>query len=298
MQSASCDCPAFSCLHPLRGSLHAPSCTSNVCCRPSAAARAVPKGALTRFPFCQLSIVLGCTSREALRAQACGDSWRGSRLWQVLRQWRKQRRCWLLPGRFVSPFQPDRQADEEAGHVPAHQHASRMRSSNRTQRPRARRSCGGALCAGALCSDGSSRLHLCGAVIVHPRFRHTLADPPVAADPPRPLDWHDLPCEVVELVAGHLDKAQDLLAFSAVCRATRPLACNNALWKGLCRRQFDVPEEPAGPGEAPPPGFWRDLYRFNYQIFMDMVRHMARNMSGGPGDLARFGNGPMVIQLG
>ncbi len=220
--------------------------------------------------------------------------------------------------------------------------------------------------------------------------------------------------QVVELVAGHLDKAQDLLAFSAVCRATRcaaarwqrwqllwpcaarldpprstwsesphpsayartlhrrPLACNNALWKGLCRRQFDVPEEPAGPGEAPPPGFWRDLYRFNYQIFMaslllrsagpcccppeqavptqffftgpllglpaphkqaasgrqlactlqlpcwfalvccgphrtfsphpvrlqDMVRDMARNMSGGPGDLARFGNGPMVIQLG
>lgn len=196
MQSASCDCQAFSCLHPLWGSLHAPSCTSNVCCRPSAAARAVPEGALTRFPFCQLSIVLGCTSREALRAQACGDSWRGSRLWQVLRQWRKQRRCWLLPGRFVSPFQPDRQADEEPGHVPAHQHASRMRSSNRTQRPRARRPCGGALCAGALCSDGSSRLHLCGAVIVHPRFRHTLADPPVAADPPRPLDWHDLPCEV------------------------------------------------------------------------------------------------------
>lgn len=34
--------------------------------------------------------------------------------------------------------------------------------------------------------------------------------------------WHFDPSgQVVELVAGHLDKAQDLLALSSVCRATR-----------------------------------------------------------------------------
>lgn len=169
-----------------------------------------------------------------------------------------------------------------------------MRSSNKSQRPRPRRPCGGALCAGALCSDGSGRLHLCGAVIVHPRFRHTLADPPVAADPPRPVDWLDLPSEVVEMVAGHLDKAQDLLALSATCRATRPLACSDALWKGLCRRRFGVLGETAVAAGPPPPGFWRHLFRFNHSLFMDIVRCS----NSGPGDLSRYGNGPVVIQLG
>ncbi|KAL4431216.1 hypothetical protein ABPG75_006472 [Micractinium tetrahymenae] len=173
-----------------------------------------------------------------------------------------------------------------------------MRTSDKSQRARARRPCGGALCAGALCSDGSGRLHLCGAVIVHPRFRHTLADPPVAADPPPTVDWLDLPSEVVELVAGHLDKAQDLLALSAACRATRPLAASDALWKGLCRRRFGVPDEPAGVAGPPPPGFWRDLFRFNYEVFMASAGDMVRYSSSGPNDMARFGNGPMVIQLG
>lgn len=57
------------------------------------------------------------------------------------------------------------------------------------------------------------------AVIVHPRFAHTLADPPVPSVA-LTADWRHLPYELLEAVASHLDKAQDLLALSAVCRDT------------------------------------------------------------------------------
>lgn len=57
------------------------------------------------------------------------------------------------------------------------------------------------------------------AVIVHPRFAHTLADPPVPSAAPT-ADWRHLPYELLEAVASHLDKAQDVLALSAVCRDT------------------------------------------------------------------------------
>lgn len=57
------------------------------------------------------------------------------------------------------------------------------------------------------------------ALIVHPRFVH--ANPPAAAAPLPGADWHSLPFELLEAIAGHLDKAQDLLALSSVCRDAR-----------------------------------------------------------------------------
>jgi hypothetical protein len=60
------------------------------------------------------------------------------------------------------------------------------------------------------------------AVIVHPRFAHALAAPPLAPPPPPPLaDWHALPLEVVHAIAAHLEKAEDLLSLAAVCSHTR-----------------------------------------------------------------------------
>lgn len=83
------------------------------------------------------------------------------------------------------------------------------------------------------------------ALIVHPRFRHTLGDPPVPSEPPATADWHALPMEVrggargwraraslpfptllshlqiLELIASFLDKEKDLLHLSATCRDTR-----------------------------------------------------------------------------
>lgn len=67
------------------------------------------------------------------------------------------------------------------------------------------------------------------------------------------------------LVGSESDWLPSHLLASLPCR---PLARSDALWKGLCRRRFGVPEEPAGAAGPPPPGFWRDLFRFNYQAFM------------------------------
>ena len=72
------------------------------------------------------------------------------------------------------------------------------------------------------------------ALIVHPRFRHTLADPPVApADPPAPPTWAELPGEVVELIALHLEQPQDVLALAAVCRDAR------CAWEGEGRTRHE-----------------------------------------------------------
>ncbi|PSC76803.1 F-box kelch-repeat protein [Micractinium conductrix] len=132
------------------------------------------------------------------------------------------------------------------------------------------------------------------ALIVHPRFRHTLADPPVApADPPAPPTWAELPGEVVELIALHLEQPQDVLALAAVCRDARSLCGSDAVWKSLCKRRYGVPEAPAGTA-LPPPGFWLSLFKYNHSLFLDTVRCSSR-----PSHLARMfgGGGPLVIQL-
>lgn len=135
------------------------------------------------------------------------------------------------------------------------------------------------------------------AIIVHPRFAHTL--PPVAAaqpSPPHAADWHSLPLELVHAIASRLDKAQDLLNLSSVCRGTRQLASSGKLWKQLCRRRFCVPEVVAAAGDpvAAAPGFWLNLYKYNHQIFMDILRS---NQRADMGLDSRFGHGPMLIQL-
>ena len=76
----------------------------------------------------------------------------------------------------------------------------------------------------------------CRALIVHPRFLHTLAEPPLAPAllVPRPADWHSLPAEVLLLVASHLDKAQDLLNLTATCRDARYVLMMQAFACGAC----------------------------------------------------------------
>lgn len=141
---------------------------------------------------------------------------------------------------------------------------------------------------------GTTATGACGALIVHPRFAHTLGDQPVACDPPRRREWHDLPPEVLELIGAQLECARDLLSLSSVCRDARLLAGSDTLWRQLCRRRFGVPDHPPSAGPLPK-GFWRDLFRFNHQLLMDMVR--CSSGSGGPSNAPRFGNGPLVIQM-
>ncbi|PRW58419.1 Morn repeat [Chlorella sorokiniana] len=128
------------------------------------------------------------------------------------------------------------------------------------------------------------------AVIVHPRFQHTLGDPPVAAEPPPVADWRSLPPEVVEHVGSFLDKAQDLLNLSATCKDARPLARSDRLWKALCCRRYGVPPQQPPSGED---AFWRRLYQCNHQLFL----HIVRSSSGGSPPGPRFGQGPLVINL-
>lgn len=59
------------------------------------------------------------------------------------------------------------------------------------------------------------------AVIVHPRFVHTLGDLPVAAEPLPPTNWRCLPAELVEHIAGCLESERDVLNLAAVCRDAR-----------------------------------------------------------------------------
>lgn len=104
-----------------------------------------------------------------------------------------------------------------------------------TARTRSRACCSTSGTAAA--AAATARAAVAHALIVHPRFRHTLGDPPVpAAAPEPPARWQDLPAEVVEVVAGHLDKAQDLLALASVCRDAR--------WEG--RRCTQLWEEGGG----------------------------------------------------
>ena len=66
------------------------------------------------------------------------------------------------------------------------------------------------------------------AVIVHPRYA---AAPPAAPPPPPPAaDWNALPLEVVHAIAGHLEKAEDLLSLAAVCSHTRWVGEAKHVW--------------------------------------------------------------------
>ncbi|KAI3433336.1 hypothetical protein D9Q98_003154 [Chlorella vulgaris] len=102
------------------------------------------------------------------------------------------------------------------------------------------------------------------------------------------------------MIAAQLDKAQDLLALSAVCRDSRRLVAEPSLWRQLCRRRFGVPTpEELGLDEDPSatcPAFWTQLYRYNHSVFRDLLRSTER--PGGARLNALGGaDGPLVIQM-
>lgn len=109
------------------------------------------------------------------------------------------------------------------------------------------------------------------AIIVHPRFYHTLPDPqpthPVedrkrargAAQLTEPTGWHELPLEVLLHIAAHMTTAKELCMFARISYAASIAARDEVLWKRLCEDTFSVPRD------CTPPS-WRQLYAFNHQL--------------------------------
>lgn len=136
------------------------------------------------------------------------------------------------------------------------------------------------------------------AIIVHPLWRHTLTDPPFTRTQ-QSRTWTSLPREVLLLIASHLG-AKDVCNLQATNRelrwvfneihtawltipalyakysthtlpplslcawVSRVLAQDEAVWRALCNRTFDVPERP-----HPPPS-WRGLYIFNHRALIEV----------------------------
>ena len=95
------------------------------------------------------------------------------------------------------------------------------------------------------------------ALIVHPLFVHSLDEPPVTASPP---EWLNLPRECLLNIASFLS-AEDLCQLSQCSKELENLANDQGIWENLVKRQFSIPQKPD------PPFSWKELYKFNHEVF-------------------------------
>mmetsp|Transcript_12703 Transcript_12703/g.27530 ORF Transcript_12703/g.27530 Transcript_12703/m.27530 type:complete len:127 (+) Transcript_12703:72-452(+) len=98
------------------------------------------------------------------------------------------------------------------------------------------------------------------ALIVHPKFTHTLPKGPT-----RHCFFNKLPYDALHVVATNVAAtAQDLLRFEQVSKRCRRAASDDTLWKRLCVSKFSIPD-----GCRPPS--WRALYRFNHEFLRNII---------------------------
>jgi F-box-like len=110
----------------------------------------------------------------------------------------------------------------------------------------------------------------CHALIVHPLFVHSLAEPSVTVAP----RWPNLPQECLLNVASFLS-AGDLCNLAQCSRELHNLANDETVWEKLCRKAFNVPHRPD------PPQSWKELYKFNFEIFKCVFAADEDNTRGG-----------------
>ncbi|CAG9461814.1 unnamed protein product [Pedinophyceae sp. YPF-701] len=78
----------------------------------------------------------------------------------------------------------------------------------------------------------------------------------------RRATWADLPTEVVEHVAAHIDSGRTLATFACVERRTRDAAAKEDLW-----RQRMIAEFPETPRDGEEPRSWRAVYRYMSELY-------------------------------
>uniref|UniRef100_A0A7R9Z933 F-box domain-containing protein n=1 Tax=Chlamydomonas euryale TaxID=1486919 RepID=A0A7R9Z933_9CHLO len=126
----------------------------------------------------------------------------------------------------------------------------------------------------------------CKAMIVHPRFVHTLRAAPVSG---RRVRFGELPPDALRMLAAELsEELADVLRFEQVSKPCRDAVGNELLWKRMCLNTFSVPE-------GTRPNSWRELYRFNHEFLHTVLlyatdRLMAARLQGlTPGMVLNMG---------
>lgn len=124
------------------------------------------------------------------------------------------------------------------------------------------------------------------AVIVHPRFVHTLPEKTPLKSPAR-LDC--LPLHIVHLIASKLENARDLCVFEQVCKYSREaVLSDDALWQELCHSKFKMSRHAQLEREGMS---WRTLYKFHHQLFYNFVVYKR------PDKLLNFGHGVVIFNI-
>lgn len=154
------------------------------------------------------------------------------------------------------------------------------------------------------------------AIIVHPRWTHTLDVPPITVQPPT---WTHLPREVLLQIASTLE-ASDLCNLAATSRelrcvggnivlpptavlippcscfqkllCCRQLAADEAVWEALCRQKFSVPQR------RQPPSSWRELFKFNYQVMVQLFSGRQKQEAPSWPGMQQMSRGPILISAG
>lgn len=133
-------------------------------------------------------------------------------------------------------------------------------------------------------------------IIVHPRFLHTLNEPPFQADHCSISWWRKLPYSVLLNIFSFLH-FQDLLRMQQTCTELNCLAKDNMLWRSLCIRRFQPPHS-VTVGTQCPNNLWLELYKFNHCVFLELFRNTNHSTDITSSRSLHIGNGPLIVHAG
>eukprot|EP00879_Flechtneria_rotunda_P006225 GHRR01006544.1.p1 GENE.GHRR01006544.1~~GHRR01006544.1.p1 ORF type:complete len:160 (+),score=31.50 GHRR01006544.1:234-713(+) len=104
------------------------------------------------------------------------------------------------------------------------------------------------------------------AVIVHPKYQHTLPMEPIQLS-----FWEQCCDEVLANIASKLEEHQSLVNLQLTNHRCRRVADRDDLWRKLSVLKFNTP--PYLRPEAPKS--WKDVYRFNHEAFKYLLAQSA-----------------------